>query len=205
MSDTENTKQHITLLHTTTTSKLAWNRHSTDAVIVQVSKILCDNYFWCTYSSLSQALSAACIIGMKHHWTAYSLLLEEHCGHWAGTPGWHYAADCFRGSWLKSPLSTEVWHLRHIWRETAFQFAEVLALNGETYVISVNEFLATCNWQSLEYKLNRTGARTEPRVKPLRWGLQELVSLPMCTLKHRSRRSRPTSRVNQYGMLLLSL
>ena len=160
MSDTENTKQHITLLHTTTTSKLAWNRHSTDAVIVQVSKILCDNYFWCTYSSLSQALSAACIIGMKHHWTAYSLLLEEHCGHWAGTPGWHYAADCFRGSWLKSPLSTEVWHLRHIWRETAFQFAEVLALNGETYVISVNEFLATCNWQSLEYKLNRTGART---------------------------------------------
>ena len=205
MSDTENTKQHITLLHTTTTSKLAWNRHSTDAVIVQVSKILCDNYFWCTYSSLSQALSAACIIGMKHHWTAYSLLLEEHCGHWAGTPGWHYAADCFRGSWLKSPLSTEVWHLRHIWRETAFQFAEVLALNGETYVISVNEFLAMCNWQSLEYKLNRTGARTEPRVKPLRWGLQELVSLPMCTLKRRSRSSRPTSWVNQYGMLLLSL
>ena len=27
----------------------------------------------------------------------------------------------------------------------------------------------------------------------------------MCTLKRRSRSSRPTSRVNQYGMLLLSL
>jgi len=25
-------------------------------------------------------------------------------------------------------------------RETAFQFAEVLALNGETYVVSVNKF-----------------------------------------------------------------
>jgi len=36
----------------------------------------------------------------------------------------------------------------------------------------------------LEYKLNRTGARTEPWGRPLRWGLQELVSLPMCTLIH---------------------
>jgi len=43
-----------------------------------------------------------------------------------------HTADCFGGAWLKSPLSTEVWHPRHIWRESAFQFAEVLALNGET-------------------------------------------------------------------------
>ena len=27
------------------------------------------------------------------------------------------------------------------------QFAEVLALNGETYVVSLNEFSAMCNWQ----------------------------------------------------------
>ena len=58
-----------------------------------------------------------------------------------------HTADCFGGAWFKSPLSTEVWHLRHIWRETAFQFAEVLAFNGETYVVSVNEFSATYNWQ----------------------------------------------------------
>jgi len=30
--------------------------------------------------------------------------------------------------------------------------------------------------RSLEYKLNRIGARTEPWGRPLRWGLQELVS-----------------------------
>jgi len=35
----------------------------------------------------------------------------------------------------------------------------------------------------LEYKLNRIGARTEPWGRPFRWDLQELVSLPMCTLK----------------------
>ena len=37
--------------------------------------------------------------------------------------------------------------IRTISDETAFQFAEVLALNGETYVVNVNEFLAMCNWQ----------------------------------------------------------
>jgi len=52
-----------------------------------------------------------------------------------------HTADCFGGAWLKSPLLTEVWHLHDIWWETAFQFAEVLALNGETYVISINELL----------------------------------------------------------------
>jgi len=65
----------------------------------------------------------------------------------AGIMQVEHTADCFGGAWLKSPLSTEVWHPRHIWRETTFQFAEELALNGETYVVSVNEFLATCNWQ----------------------------------------------------------
>ena len=30
--------------------------------------------------------------------------------------------------------------------------------------------------RSLEYKLNRIGARTEPWGRPLRWGLQELVN-----------------------------
>ena len=57
----------------------------------------------------------------------------------AGIMQVEHTADCFGGAWFKSPLSTEVWHPRHIWRETAFQFAEVLALNGETYVVSVNE------------------------------------------------------------------
>jgi len=28
-----------------------------------------------------------------------------------------HTADCFGGAWLKSPLSTEVWHLHHIWRD----------------------------------------------------------------------------------------
>ena len=59
-----------------------------------------------------------------------------------------------------------------------------MALNGETYVVSVNEFSATRNC-----KLKRTDARTEPWGRPLRWGLQALVSLPMCTLKRRSRSS----------------
>ena len=45
--------------------------------------------------------------------------------------------------------------------------------------------------RSLEYKLNRIGARTEPWGRPLRWGLQELVLLPMCTLKRRSRAADP--------------
>jgi len=105
----------------------------------------------------------------------------------AGIMQVEHTADCFGGAWLKLPLSTEVWHPRHIRWETAFQFAEVLALNGETYVFSVNEFSATCNWQVVAYKLNRTGAKTEPWGRLLRWGLQELMSLPMCTLKRRSR------------------
>jgi len=65
----------------------------------------------------------------------------------AGIMQVEHTADCFGGTWFKSPLSTEVWHLRHIWRETAFQFAEELASSGETYVVSILEFLATCNWQ----------------------------------------------------------
>ena len=46
----------------------------------------------------------------------------------AGIMQVEHTADCFGGAWFKSPLSTEVWHPRHIWRETAFQFAEVLIL-----------------------------------------------------------------------------
>ena len=65
----------------------------------------------------------------------------------AGIMQVEHTADCFGGAWLKTPLSTEVWHPRHIWREIAFQFAEELTLNGETYVVSVNELSATCNWQ----------------------------------------------------------
>jgi len=55
-----------------------------------------------------------------------------------------HTADCFGGAWFKSALSTEVWHPRHIWLEAAFQFSEELALNGETYVVRVTEFSATC-------------------------------------------------------------
>ena len=67
----------------------------------------------------------------------------------AGFMQMEHTADCFGGAWFKSPLSTEVWHPRHMWWKTAFQFAEVLVLNGETCVISVNEFSATCQatWQ----------------------------------------------------------
>ena len=65
----------------------------------------------------------------------------------AGIMQVEHATDCFGGAWFKLPLSTEVWHPRHVWRETTFQFAEVLALNGETYVVRVNEFSAMCNWQ----------------------------------------------------------
>ena len=75
----------------------------------------------------------------------------------------------------------------------------------ERHVVSVNEFLATCNWQVVGVQVEQNRHRTEPLGRPLRWGLQELVSLPMCTLKHWSRSSRLTSWVNQYGMLLLSL
>ena len=40
-------------------------------------------------------------------------------------------------------------------RRRRFQFAEVLALNVETYVVSVNEFLATCNWQVVEIQVEQ--------------------------------------------------
>ena len=52
-----------------------------------------------------------------------------------------HTTDCFGGAWFKSPLSTEVWHPRHIWRETAFQFAEVLALNQQ---LKVSTFSSVC-------------------------------------------------------------
>jgi len=107
----------------------------------------------------------------------------------AGITQVEHTVDCFGGAWLKSLLSTEVWHPRHIWRNTAFQFAEVLALNGETLCCQRKwiNFRPRVTGRSLEYKLNRTRTRTEPLGRRLRWGLQELVSLPMCTLKRRSR------------------
>jgi len=40
----------------------------------------------------------------------------------AGIMQVEHTADYFVGAWFKSPLSTEVWHPRHIRRETAFQF-----------------------------------------------------------------------------------
>ena len=76
----------------------------------------------------------------------------------AGIMQVEHTADCFEGTWFKSPLLTEVWHPRHIWR---FQFAEELALNGETYVVSVNKFSATCYWQIVGVQ----GARAEPLVR----------------------------------------
>jgi len=80
-----------------------------------------------------------------------------------------------------------------------------LALNGETYVVSVNEFSAMCNWQVVGVHVEQNRRKDRALRKAFTLGLQELVSLPMCTLKRRSRSNRPTSRVNQYGMLLLSL
>ena len=47
--------------------------------------------------------------------------------------------------------------VRAISDETAFQF--VLALNGETYVVSVNEFSATCNWQVVGVQVEQNRCR----------------------------------------------
>jgi len=82
--------------------------------------------------------------------------LTVHGWRWYNAGGTHCWLFWRRLVYNKSPLSTEVWHPRHIWRETAFQFAEVLALNGETYVVSVNDFRPRVTGRSLEYKLNRT-------------------------------------------------
>jgi len=80
-----------------------------------------------------------------------------------------HTADCFGGAWFKSPLSTKVWHPRHIWQETAFQFAEELALNGETYVVSINEFSATCNRQvvGVQVEQNRCKVRASRKAVTL--------------------------------------
>ena len=75
-------------------------------------------------------------------------------------------ADCFGGTWFKLPLSTEVWHPRHIWRETAFQFAEELALNGETYVVSIYEFSATCIWQVVGVQVEQNRCKDRALRKP---------------------------------------
>ena len=48
--------------------------------------------------------------------------------------------------------------------------AEVLALNGETYVVSVNEFSATCNWQvvGVQVEQNRCKDRALRKAVTLR-------------------------------------
>jgi len=81
-----------------------------------------------------------------------------------------HTADCFGGAWFKSPLSTEVWHPRHIWRQTAFQFAEELGLNGKTYVVSVNEFLATCNWQVVGAQVEQNWCKDRALMKAVMLG-----------------------------------
>jgi len=43
----------------------------------------------------------------------------------AGIMQVEHTADCFGGTWLKLPLSTEVWHLRHILRETAVTLSDL--------------------------------------------------------------------------------
>ena len=58
-----------------------------------------------------------------------------------------HTADCFEAIDLSRHCRQKC-DICAISDETAFQFAEVLALNGETYVISVNEFSAMCNWQA---------------------------------------------------------
>ena len=82
-----------------------------------------------------------------------------------------------------------------------------MALNGETYVVSVNEFSAMCNWQVIGVQVEQNQCKARTWRNPLRWDFQELVSLPVGHVypKRQFRSSRPTSRVNQYGILLLSL
>jgi len=57
------------------------------------------------------------------------------------------------------------------------------------------------------YRLNRAGASREPCGRPFCWDLQELVSLPMCTRKHRSCSSNSTSqaRSEEDGISILSV
>ena len=48
------------------------------------------------------------------------------------------------------------------------QFDEELALNGETYVVSVNEFLATCNWQVVGVQVDQNRCKDRALRKCLR-------------------------------------
>jgi len=61
------------------------------------------------------------------------------------------------------------------------------SLNGETYVVSINEFSATCNWQVVGVQVEQNRCKDRALRKAVTLGLQELVSLPMCTLKRRSK------------------
>jgi len=94
-----------------------------------------------------------------------------------------HTADCFGGAWFKSPLSTEVWHPRHIWWETAFQFAEKLAVNGETYVVSVNEFSATCNWQVVGVQVEQNQCKDRALRKAVTLGSPSTGVMPCAPRK----------------------
>jgi len=95
----------------------------------------------------------------------------------AGIMQVEHSTDCFGGAWFKLPLSTVVWHPCHIWRETAFQFAEVLALNGETYVVSVNEFSATCNWQVIGVQVEQNLCKDRAWGRNLPWSTLTFFSI----------------------------
>ena len=64
-------------------------------------------------------------------------------------------ALCLRTLWLVRfwifvllNFFQERYHFNSLfWQKTAFQFAEVLSLSGETYIVCVKEFLAMCDWQ----------------------------------------------------------
>jgi len=95
--------------------------------------------------------------------------------------------------------------VRYIRRETAFWFAEELALNVETYVISANEFMATCNWQVIGVQDEQNRCKDRALRRAVTLGFPRTGVIAHVHPEIRSRSSRPTSRVNQYGMLLLSL
>ena len=84
-------------------------------------------------------------------------------------------ADCFGAAWLKSPLSTELWH-----PETAFQFPDVLALNGETYVVNLNEFSATCIWQVVGVQVEQNRCKDRALRKAVMLGSQRTGVIAQC-------------------------
>ena len=78
-----------------------------------------------------------------------------------------HTADCFGGAWFKK--CRQKCDIRAI-SDTAFQFAEELALNGETYVVSVNEFSATCNWQEVGVQVEQNRCKNRALRKSVTLG-----------------------------------